>query len=138
MNIENLPIDKRILLFDSECLFCNFWVNQILKRDKKNIFLFASLSSDSGKEILKYLGISKEIDSVVYYHPKQAYYIKSDAALYIIKELGLCYLPLFALKILPNSWRDKLYDFIAKNRYHWFGKSENCQLPSAQHKQKFI
>ncbi|UZJ66508.1 DCC1-like thiol-disulfide oxidoreductase family protein [Sphingobacterium sp. KU25419] len=76
-------------------------------------------------------------DSIVYIRNKQVL-IKSTAALYIAQDLGYPYKLLAIFKFLPTSWRDCCYDYIAKNRYRWFGKKDHCEIPSAQNRKKFI
>ncbi|OWP74218.1 thiol-disulfide oxidoreductase DCC family protein [Flavobacterium oreochromis] len=136
--MEKLPQNKQIILFDGICNLCNHWVQYIIQRDKNDTFRFVSLQSELGKEILEYLGIAKRnIDSIVLYVPNKAYYYKSEAVLEIAKNLS--YLnKLSLLKIIPVPLRDPVYDFIAKNRYKWYGKTESCMIPSPEIKSKFI
>ncbi len=78
------------------------------------------------------------IDSVILYEPGIAYYYKSDAALQIAKNLGgiLHYGTIF--RIIPTGIRNQLYDYIAKNRYKWYGKKESCMIPTKQLEAKFL
>jgi predicted DCC family thiol-disulfide oxidoreductase YuxK len=87
--MQNLPPNKKIILFDGVCNLCNSAVQFIIKHDKKDVFRFVALQSELGKEILAYIGIdTKNIDSIVLYEPGVAYYYKSDAALQIANSLG--------------------------------------------------
>lgn len=126
---------KHIIFFDGDCLVCNRFVQIMLKVDVKNKFLFSSLQSDFAKSTLT--EIPKHIDSIVYLSP-EGYYLKSEAILNICRELYFPYSALLILKFLPLKWRDACYDFFAKNRYKWFGKSTYCALPNAQQQKKFI
>lgn len=136
--MKNLPQNKKIILFDGVCNFCNDWVNYIIKKDKKDVFRFVSLQSELGQKIQQYLGIAdRGIDSIVLYIPNQAYYYKSGAVLEIANELPyLNWLSLF--KIFPTLLRDSIYDYIAKNRYKWYGKRESCIIPTPELKAKFL
>ncbi|AEW85184.1 thiol-disulfide oxidoreductase DCC family protein [Flavobacterium columnare] len=136
--MENLPKDKQIILFDGVCNLCNYWVQYIVQRDHNDIFRFVALQSKLGQEILKYLGITnRNIDSIILYIPNQAYYYKSEAVLEIAKKLSVFnWLSIF--KIIPTALRDPLYDFVAKNRYKWYGKKETCMIPTPELKAKFI
>ncbi|QOG90860.1 DUF393 domain-containing protein [Flavobacterium columnare] len=136
--MENLPKDKQIILFDGVCNLCNYWVQYIVQRDHNDIFRFVALQSKLGQEILKYLGITnRNIDSIILYIPNQAYYYKSGAVLEIAKKLSIFnWLSIF--KIIPTALRDPLYDFVAKNRYKWYGKKETCMIPIPELKAKFI
>lgn len=135
----NLPKNKKIVLFDGVCNLCNTAVQFIIKHDKKDRFRFVALQSDLGQEITKHIGIDiQKTDSIVLYEPGIAYYIKSEAALEIAKYLsgGMAILSVF--KILPTSLTNNVYDYIAKNRYKWYGKKDNCMIPTPELKSKFL
>ena len=136
--IDKIPTNKQLILFDGVCNFCNDTVNKIINADKNNVFVFAPLQSDFGKEVLTYLGINKEIDSIVLYHPGFAYYLESDAALEIAKQLSGFYPLLQIGKIVPKALRNTIYKYIAKNRYKWYGKKESCWIPTPELKSKFL
>ena len=139
MEINELPQDKKIILFDGVCNLCNSSVQYVIKRDKNDVFRFVALQSELGQKILKHIGIhDKNIDSIVLYEPGKAYYYKSTAALEIAKKLGglLTYGTIF--KIIPARLRDVAYDYIAKNRYKWYGKQESCMIPTPELQSKFL
>ncbi|MGA9637288.1 thiol-disulfide oxidoreductase DCC family protein [Flavobacterium sp.] len=137
--LQNLPNDKKIILFDGVCNLCDASVQFILKNDKKDVFRFVALQSELGKEIIQYLGINtNKTDSIVLYEPGNAYYYKSQAALTIAGELGGMIGVLGIFKILPSGLSDRIYDYIAKNRYKWYGKKESCMIPTAEIKNKFL
>lgn len=135
---DKIPANKQLILFDGVCNFCDQTVQKIIKADAKNIFVFASLQSSFGQEILQYLGITKTTDSIVLYRPGFAYYTESDAVLNISKQLGGIYPLLQIGRIFPKKIRDVMYRSFAKNRYKWFGKKDECPLPSPEIRQKFL
>lgn len=135
----DIPRNKKIVLFDGVCNLCDNAVNKIIKADDTDQFRFVSLDSDKGKEILNYIGIDRtKIDSIVLYEPGIAYYIKSKAAFQIASKLGGFYTLVNIFSVLPTGITDKMYDYIAKNRYKWYGKKESCMVPSEDIKQKFL
>lgn len=135
----DIPKNKKIILFDGVCNFCNASVRFIIKRDKKDVFRFASLESDLGQKLTDERGIdTSKIDSIILIDPGNAYYIKSTAALEISKELSGLYPALSVFQVLPEGFRNLIYDFVAKNRYNWFGKSETCPMPTEEEKSKFL
>lgn len=137
--MQNLPKNKKIILFDGVCNLCNSAVQFIIERDKKDVFRFVALQSNLGKEICNYIGIDqKATDSIILYEPGTAYYLKSDAALKIAAEFNSLYIFLSIFKIFPKGIRDSIYDYIAKNRYKWYGKKEFCMIPSPELKAKFL
>jgi predicted DCC family thiol-disulfide oxidoreductase YuxK len=130
--------ELNIILFDGICNFCNFWVDFIIKRDKDKIFKFASLQSDAGKRIVeKYLIYKQDIESIILIKGED-YFIKSEAALEIVKELNSAWKIFYIFKVIPLPLRDFIYDLIAKNRYAIFGKRDLCRVPSEEEKSRFV
>lgn len=137
--MQELPTDKKIILFDGVCNLCNASVQFVIKHDKKDIFRFVALQSDLGQEIIKYIGIDPDkTDSIILYEPGIAYYYKSTAALKIMKEMGGILSLSAVFLIIPPIIRNLVYDYIAKNRYKWYGKRDNCMIPTAELKAKFL
>lgn len=128
---------KKIILFDGVCNLCNGSVNFLIRRDFKKVFIFSPLQSNFGKLLVEELNVPKKIDSIILVIDNK-YYIKSDAVIEIIKELKWYWRMLNILKILPRKFRNLLYDFIASNRYKWFGKRNKCMIPTEDIKSRFI
>lgn len=138
MEIDNLPKDKKIVLFDGVCNYCNDKINFIIRNDKQDVFRFVALQSETGQKIIKYLGIDSSIDSIILYEPGYAYFIKSEAVFRIIKHLSSAVKLLLVFNFIPASIKNIFYDIIAKNRYNWYGKKESCMIPTEEVKRKFI
>ena len=137
--MSDLPENKKIVLFDGVCNLCNEAIQRIIKHDKKDIFRFASLQSDFGKKLIEERGLDpEELDSIMLIEPGVAYYRKSTAALEISRDLSGGYSLLKNFLFLPENLRDGIYDFIASNRYKWFGKKEQCMIPTPELKSKFL
>lgn len=138
-NIEGLPKDKKIILFDGVCNLCDKSVQLIIKNDKNDIFRFVALQSELGEKIINHIGIDRsKTDSIVLYEPGNAYYYKSQAAFKIAKDLSGFYNLLSLFQYLPVSFTDYIYDYIAKNRYKWYGKKDQCMIPTKETLDKFL
>jgi len=130
---------KKIVLFDGVCNLCDTSVQFIIKHDTADIFRFAALQSDIGKRLTSERGIdTEEVDSIILIESGVAYYTKSDAALEIGTALKGYRSISKILKLVPSGLRNIVYDFIAKNRYSWYGKKEACMIPTAELKAKFL
>ncbi|MCY1485989.1 hypothetical protein D3C87_205190 [compost metagenome] len=137
--MTNLPQDKKIILFDGVCNLCDSSIQFIIKHDKKDLFRFVALQSEIGMEIIKHIGVdTSKIDSILLYEPGKAYYYKAEAALKIAKELGGIYTVISWFGILPKFLTNSVYDYIAKNRYKWYGKKDACMIPTPELKAKFL
>ncbi|MDC0078208.1 MAG: thiol-disulfide oxidoreductase DCC family protein [Proteobacteria bacterium] len=127
-----------ILLFDGHCNLCNAWVNFIVKRDSSSTIRFASLQSLAGNRMLEEHKIdSNYIDSLVLFEEDKVS-VSSTAALRILSYLDGWERHLIYLTILPRTFRDLVYRFVAKNRYKWFGRREQCMVPTVKLSKRFL
>ncbi len=130
---------KKIILFDGVCNLCNNAIQFIIKRDHKDIFRYAALQSELGQQLTKERGIDTQlVDSMILLEPGVAYFVKSDAALEISKEFGGLWGLLQVFSWLPASLRNPIYDLVARNRYKWFGKKDQCMVPTPELQAKFL
>ncbi len=135
----NISKHKKLILFDGVCNLCNSTVQYVIKRDSKNTFLFAALQSEVGKNIIKQFDIdTKKIDSILLFTPENSLVSKSTAALKIAVGLGFPQNLMGIFFIIPPFIRNWVYDFIAKNRYKWYGKKDACMIPTPELKNKFL
>lgn len=137
-NSEIMPQQEQFILFDGVCNLCNSSVNFVIDRDTKNQFKFASLQSEFGQEQVQRLGEDPgQLNSIVLIEGDR-FYRKSTAALRIARRLSGGWPLLFAFVIIPPFLRDMAYDFIAKNRYRWFGKEDTCRIPTPELSHRFL
>lgn len=134
-----VPKDKKLILFDGVCNLCDSSVQYVIKHDKKNRFMFTALQSETGKKIINHYNIdTAQVDSILLYTPNKGLVSKSTAALKIASKLGFPTNILGVFLIIPSVISNLVYDFIAKNRYKWYGKKEACMIPTPELKSKFI
>jgi predicted DCC family thiol-disulfide oxidoreductase YuxK len=138
-NIEDLPKNKKIILFDGVCNLCEKSVQLIIKNDKNDNFRFVALQSELGEKIINYINIDRsKTDSIILYEPGYAYYYKSKAAFRIAIYLGGFYSIISLFRFFPVFLTDGIYDYIAKNRYKWYGKKDQCMIPTKGILNKFL
>jgi len=131
-------VEENVLLFDGVCNLCNTAVNIVIDMDKKQKIKLASLQSDFGKKVLRNFGLSEtEFDSLVFLQEGKMYK-KSTAAFKVLQITGGFWSFLLIFKILPKGLNDIFYDFIARNRYTFFGKKDACRMPTPELKSRFI
>ena len=135
----DLPNDKYLVLFDGICNLCNVSVKFIIKHDNKDRFRFAPIQSKVGQQIMKNHNIdTSRYDSIILFSEKKGLSFKSSAALKIAMILGFPISVLSVFLIAPPFFRNWVYDYIAKNRYKWYGKRETCMIPTPELQKKFI
>ncbi|MCF7569463.1 DUF393 domain-containing protein [Sabulilitoribacter arenilitoris] len=134
-----IPRDKKVILFDGVCNLCNSSVQYVIKHDKQNQFMFTALQSNAGKEIVETYNIdTKKIDSILLYTPDKGIDYKSTAALKIASQLGFPQNLMGMFFVIPPFIRNWVYDYIAKNRYKWYGKKDACMIPTPELKNRFL
>ena len=129
---------ESILLFDGHCSLCNAAVDFVLKRDAKKKLLLASIQGPAGQRALtKYQLPSSYLDTLVLVEEGQVY-LGSTAALRVARLLGGGWPLFYSLIIIPKGLRDRIYQWIGKHRYQWFGRRESCRMPTASEKSHFL
>jgi len=127
-----------ILLFDGHCNLCNAWVQFIVKRDSAGTIRFASLQSGAGRRLLEEHKIDENyIESLVFFE-EEKYSVSSSAALRTLSYLDGWQKHLIFLAVVPRILRDRIYRFIANNRYKWFGRREQCMIPTTELSKRFL
>ncbi|OBZ17349.1 thiol-disulfide oxidoreductase DCC family protein [Bacillus sp. FJAT-26390] len=130
--------EPAVLLIDGRCLLCNRITIFVAKRDKAKAFRFAMLQSSVGIRLLINGKLSThDYDTFVMVQDGR-YYTKSDAALRVLRRLGGWWRLMYLFIALPRAWRNVVYDFVANNRYKWFGQTDVCMLPSPELIARFI
>jgi predicted DCC family thiol-disulfide oxidoreductase YuxK/uncharacterized membrane protein YphA (DoxX/SURF4 family) len=132
------PATPPIILFDGVCGLCNRFVDWILKRDTGGHFLFAPLQSNRGRELLTSAGLPADYDDSVVLIRDGIAYRCSTAVLLILKSLGRPWSMAGAFLPLPTHLRDTIYEILASRRYIWFGRHEQCRIPTSAEKARFL
>ena len=127
-----------IVLFDGVCNLCNASVQFLIRRDKQGKLRFASLQSSVGRALSERGGLSMDaMDSMVLVEDSH-WYVRSTAALRILWHCGGFWRLLYGFVIVPRFLRDAVYNAIARNRYRWFGKRDDCLAPTPEVKARFL
>jgi predicted DCC family thiol-disulfide oxidoreductase YuxK len=130
--------ENYILLFDGVCNLCVSVVNFTIKRDSEEKFKFAALQSESGQALLKKYNLpTNEFGSFVFIKGEN-YFLKSSAALHVLKELGGVWKLFYLFMIVPGPLRDFIYNIVARTRYSLFGKRDSCMIPTPEVKRRFL
>ena len=138
MTRDPSPATHPTVLFDGVCNFCDAYVNFVIDNDRRRYFRFAPLQSDAGARLQQQYGIDpSQLETFVLIERGKAY-LRSTAALKIVRRLGGVYPALYAAIVVPSPLRDFLYDWFAGRRYRWFGRKDECMVPTADVKDRFL
>lgn len=129
---------KPVVLFDGVCNMCSFIVVFAIKRDPAGALLFAPLQSEAGQTLLRKFNIPTDNWSSFVLVEGDRYFSKSTAALRLVKRLTGLWPFLYVFIIVPKPIRDFVYDFVARNRYKWFGRKNQCMVPTPDITRRFL
>jgi predicted DCC family thiol-disulfide oxidoreductase YuxK len=132
-----------VLLYDGDCGFCSETVQFILRHERRQTLRFAPLQGAFGAAVLVRHPTLRGQDSVVWLEPSHAgtpelVLIRSDAVLRVSGYLGGLWRVAVAARVIPRSWRDACYDFVARRRHRIPGLSSSCLRPDAANEDRFI
>lgn len=131
-------MDKPVIFFDGVCNYCNALINFVIRQDKKKIFLFATLQSEAGQKILTENKLPAIDPDTFLLLENGKLYSRSTAALRISNKLPWYWKWTQLFRIFPKFIRDGVYNLIARNRYKWFGKKEECMIPAPEIRERFL
>jgi predicted DCC family thiol-disulfide oxidoreductase YuxK len=129
---------RSVVLFDSVCNLCNRSVQFIIRKDKKKQFLFASLQGKTGQEVLKKFNLPADNFNSFILVEGGHVYTRSTAVLRMLRKLGGSWKLFYGFIIVPKFIRNAVYNWIAKNRYAWYGKRDECMVPTPELKERFL
>lgn len=127
-----------IILFDGVCNFCNGAVNFTIKRDKQKKIRFAALQCDAGRQLVQQYGLPADDMRSFLFIENGKVYNRSTAALKVCRYLTGLWPLCYGLIIVPAFIRNGIYDWIAKNRYKWFGERQDCMIPTPEVRTRFL
>ena len=138
MGTDHTLIREYTILFDGVCNLCTSSVQFVINRDPEKFFQFAALQSASGKKLLKDNHLQDHKLHSVLFISRGKVYQRSRAALEITKRLTGLWPMLYIFVIVPPFIRNAVYDWIASNRYRWFGEKNECMIPTPELKSRFL
>ena len=127
-----------VVLFDGVCNFCDRSVSFIIEHDTGPHFRFAALQSEAARPLLERCGFRPGLLDNIVLVEDGVCYKRSTAALRILRRLSGLWPLLYALILVPRPIRDAGYDWFARRRYGWFGKRDECRVPSPELRDRFL
>jgi len=127
---------KPRIYFDGVCHLCNGFVDAIIQRDRQAVFQFAPIQGETAAQALTAEERGR-LESVILIDKGQKYF-RSEAILRSLILLGGIYKIFFLGFLIPEFLRDKLYAWVAKNRYAWFGERDFCRLPEPHERDRLL
>jgi predicted DCC family thiol-disulfide oxidoreductase YuxK len=130
--------DRPIIVFDGNCAFCSGWVQFALRHDRKGNYRFLAAQSPLGAALYTHYGLSPTVlESNILLKDGRAL-LKAEGSLQAISGLGFPWSLINIFRILPRPLLDAAYDFIARNRFRWFGRRDSCFAPTPEVRERFL
>jgi predicted DCC family thiol-disulfide oxidoreductase YuxK len=127
-----------VVVFDGECLFCDRWVNFLLRFDRRDVFRFAARQTESGALFSRQAGLPEAGVGSIVLVERGVVRLRSAAVLRMLGLLGFPFSLAAIFQLIPGALRDVMYDWIARNRLKWFGRRQTCRLPSEAERHRFL
>jgi predicted DCC family thiol-disulfide oxidoreductase YuxK len=127
-----------VLVFDGVCVLCSRWVHFILRHDRDACIRLAPMQSQAGRELLKTHGLDPDDPLSVLYVVDGRGYQDSEAILRVVASFGGAWRGVTLLRVIPRFVRDPLYRWLARNRYRWFGRTDQCLVPTPEQAARFL
>lgn len=134
---------EKLVLFDGVCALCDRTMRFLDAQDRRRLLMFAPLQGVTATEVFaRHPGIDKELRTILfvdgYGASQERVYERSEAILQILRCIGGCWSVISWLRIIPRGLRDPIYSWIGRNRYRWFGKREECRVPTEEERGRFL
>jgi predicted DCC family thiol-disulfide oxidoreductase YuxK len=129
-----------VIFYDGVCGFCDRLVQFVLARDARGRFRFAQLQGAlARRELPPRGGRPEDLNSVCVLTADGRLLVQSRAVLYVMRRLGGGWAPLAAvLRVVPRFLADAVYAGVARVRYRIWGKLDQCRVPTAAERQRFL
>ena len=127
-----------IIVFDAKCLLCSAWVKFLLRHDKQHLFQFASIQGARGQALLAQNGLQADNLETLLLVSKDGAYRHTAAIFRVLHALGWPWRLAWLGWVVPAPIRDRLYRWVARNRYLMFGQSEACYIPRPEDRTRFL
>jgi predicted DCC family thiol-disulfide oxidoreductase YuxK len=131
-------LDHPLIVFDGICHLCTGFVRFVIRWDRESLFQFLPAQSPRGEALYARLGLKGDDWNSNLLVLEGRVYTELDAFVEIARRFGGAWRLMPILYAMPRPLRDWLYNRIARNRYHWFGKRDACYLPTPDLASRFL
>ena len=127
-----------IVLFDGTCAFCEGAVKFIAARDPEGYFKFGASQTPAAVKLLAQHQVSRESARSIILIDGGEIYMRSTATLRIARKLTWPWSMAAAFLYVPRPLRDGVYRVVAAIRHRIAGKSNACEIPPPEIRQRMI
>ena len=136
--VPQFPDERPIIIFDGYCALCSGWANFVLRHDRRGIHRLLRAQSPLGRALYVHYGLDPQDYETNILIADGRTWFKSESSIRMLEGLGLPWSLAGIFRILPRAVRDRLYEFIARNRLRFFGKRASCYVPAPHYEDRFL
>ena len=136
--MSSAEVSSAIVVFDGTCVLCSGWTSFLIRHDRRQRLRFTTTQSAVGRELLRRHGIDADAPQTFLLILDERAHVASDAVLHLLDLLGGPWRLARFARAIPRALRDRLYFLVARNRYRWFGRRQQCFVPDASQRQRFL
>lgn len=128
-----------VIVFDGVCVLCNGWVRFLIRHDRCNRYRFAAMRTPAGRTLLEGHGLDPDDPVSFLLVDEHGAWTDTTAIARVLAGLGGRWrLASRAVGLVPHRLRDAAYRRVARNRYRWFGRRDQCRLPTLEERERFL
>ena len=127
---------RALFVFDGTCVLCSGGAAFVMRHDRHARVNFAPACSALGQALYRHYAVNWN-ETYLLVEGGRAY-TASAGYLRLCAVLGGAWHCLRAGAIVPGRWRDAAYALVARNRYRWFGKVEQCALLTPEQRARLL
>jgi predicted DCC family thiol-disulfide oxidoreductase YuxK len=136
--VPPFPDEHPIIIFDGYCALCSGWANFVLRHDRRGAYRLLSAQSPLGRALYVHYGLHPQDYETNILIADGCAWFKSEGSIRMAEGLGWPWKLVGILRVLPQGLRDRLYEFVARNRLRFFGKRETCYVPDSSFADRFL
>jgi predicted DCC family thiol-disulfide oxidoreductase YuxK len=136
--VPKFPDDRPIIVFDGYCVLCSGWVSFILRHDRRATYRLLPAQSPIGHALYVHYGLDPQNYETYILIQDGVALFKSEATIRMTQGLGLPWSLAGIFRVVPRSWRDRLYGLVARNRFRLLGRRTTCYAPDSRHEDRFL
>jgi|ERR1700722_2987133 len=127
-SVPPFPDDRPIIVFDGHCAMCSGWARAVLRADRAGRYRLLPAQTPLGRALYVHYGLDPtDFETNILIHQGRAY-VKAESSIRMAEGLGFPFILAKALRLLPRAAADRVYEFIARNRFRVFGRNDSCML----------
>ncbi|AEG70865.1 thiol-disulfide oxidoreductase DCC family protein [Ralstonia solanacearum] len=136
--VPAFPDDGHVVFMDGHCGACSRAARLIARLDRRDEFRICPAGSPLGRSVLIHYGLDPDDPESWLYLECGLPRFSLDAIIRVGRRLGGRGHLLAILSLIPPSNGDKLYRWIARNRYRFMGHADMCALPDPDLSRRLI